>query len=472
MLWLLLFLLAEPPIEIGDQKQLFIDHRFIADSDRVELHTNAAQKLGQILEADGQPVQGHVSNVIDVNGKVRLYLGADSVDVLESEDGIHFKRTDTRIGGGIFTTVFLDLHDEPARRYKVFQLKFESPFDPEIHGVYAGYSADGIQFTSVGRVLPFYTDNPTLVQWDEKLHKYVIYTRAFDYSSEKQRRIGRIETDDPLKPWPYHRTDNDRMFLGIENVDVVLSPDEEDDPHSDIYYNSATAYPWAADTHLMFTAQFRHFSPDRNPFIRPGVAGQWEDFGMLEVQLAVSRDGVKWNRPSREPYFPTGLADEWDRWYAVMGPGIVKRGNYLYQYYNSSGRLHDSVILRPEYDESAKQTGGVGIVRQRLDGFVSADADFRGGYLRTPPMVFRGNCLRLNIDTGSMGTAFVEIQDEHGNPVPGFSMADCEEIGGNFIDQRVYWKGNSDVSPMAGKSVRLRFNLKRAKLYAFQFTQK
>lgn len=193
---------------------------------------------------------------------------------------------------------------------------------------------------------------------------------------------------------------------------------------------------------------------------------------MLEVQLAVSRDGVKWNRPSREPYFPTGLADEWDRWYAVMGPGIVKRGNYLYQYYNSSGRLHDSVILRPEYDESAKQTGGVGIVRQRLDGFVSADVDFRGGYLRTPPMVFRGNCLRLNIDTGSMGTAFVEIQDEHGNPVPGFSMADCEEIGGNFIDQRVCWKGNSDVSPMAGKSVRLRFNLKRAKLYAFQFTQK
>ena len=220
----------------------------------------------------------------------------------------------------------------------------------------------------------------------------------------------------------------------------------------------------------MFTTQFRHFSPKRNPFIRPRVPGQWEDFGMLEVQLAVSRDGVHWTRPSREPYFPTGLADEWDRWYAVMGPGIVRRGNYLYQYYNSSGRLHDSVVLRAEYDESAKQLGGVGVVRQRLDGFVSADADHQGGWLQTPLIVFRGTRLRLNIDTGAMGTAFVELEDADGRPIPGFTLADCEEIGGNFIDQSVYWKGSPDVSSLAGRPVRMRINLKRAKLYAFQFT--
>lgn len=469
MLWLSAFLVAGMPIEVADQKQVFIDRRFIADSDRIELRMNPAQKLGLIKDEKGEPFQGHISRVIDQDGKVRLYLGAERVEVLESTDGLQFRRTGTQIGSGIFSTIFLDPHDDPARRYKLFHQEFSSPFDPAKHGVYASYSADGVNFTRVGRVLPFFPDNPTVVHWDQRRGKYVIFTRAFDYNSEKQRRIGRIETDNSLKPWPYRKTGKDRMFLGIENVDVVLSPDTEDDPHSDMYYNAATIYPEAADTYLMFTAQFRHFSPQRNPFIRPRVAGQWEDFGMLEVQLAVSRDGVRWERPGREPYFPTGLADEWDRWYAVMGPGLVRRGNYLYQYYYSSGQLHDSVVLRPEYDKSAKQVGGVGIVRQRLDGFVSADADQRGGYLRTPPLVFRGNCLRLNIDTGAMGTAFVEVQDAEGRPVPGFTMADCEEIGGNFIDQRVYWKGRSDVSGLVGKPVRLRINLKRAKLYAFQF---
>ncbi|MBA3314610.1 MAG: hypothetical protein H0T47_15150 [Planctomycetaceae bacterium] len=75
-------------------------------------------------------------------------------------------------------------------------------------------------------------------------------------------------------------------FPSIENLPVVLQADAEDDPHSDIYYNAATIYPWAQDIYLMFPTHFRHFSPQRNPFIRPRTPGGWEDFGMLEVQLA------------------------------------------------------------------------------------------------------------------------------------------------------------------------------------------
>jgi hypothetical protein len=465
-------LVAAQPVDVGDRKQLFIDRRFIVDSAGVVLRANPAQKLGALRDDKGELLQGHVSRVIDEGGKVRLYLGADDVAVLESEDGLSFRRTGVTLSDGDFPTIFLDPHDpDPSRRYKLFHLEWALPFDPDKHGVVASYSADGVHFTRVGRVLPFFTDNPTLVHWDERIRKYVIYTRAFDYTSENQRRVGRIETDDPLKPWPYTKTGNDRMFPSIDNVQVVLSADGEDDPHSDIYYNASAIYPWAQDVYLMNPAHFRHFSPQRNPYVRPREGGQWEDFGMLEVQLAVSRDGINWQRPSREPYFPTGLPDEWDRWYAVMGPGLVRRGNYLYQYYNSSGRLHDSVVMRPEYADAAKQVGGVGVVRQRLDGFVSADADHNGGWMTTPPVTFRGNRLRLNVDTGSMGTAFVELQDADGRPVPGFALADCEEVAGNFIDQRVHWKGNPDVSALAGKPVRLHFKLKRAKVYAFQFTQ-
>ena len=462
---------ADPAFDVGDRKQLFIDNRFIASSDNVELHMNQAQKLGLIQDQDGKRIFGHPSRVFEDNGKIRLYIGADRVAIYESDDGQRFVNTGKTVGGGIFTTVFLDPHEsDPARRYKVFWIEFSGTFDPEIHGVYAGYSADGTNVTKVGRVLPFYADNPAIVNWDERIGKYVIYLRALSYDSENQRRIARIEVDDPLQPWPYKRTDNDRMFFSTENAEVVLAADAEDDPHSDIYYNAATLYPWAQDVYLMFTAQFRHFSPERNPYIRPRVAGQWEDYGFLEVQLAVSRDGIAWQRPSREPYFPTGLADEWDRWLAVMAPGVVRRGNYLYQYYGSSGRTHDSVVIRPEYDNAPTELGGIGVVKQRLDGFISADADHHGGWLETPVITFAGKRLRLNIDTGAMGTAFVELRTAEGNAIPGYELSACEEIGGNFIDQAVYWKGNSDVSALAGTPIKIYINLIRAKLFAFQFT--
>ena len=463
---------AAAPIDVGDRKQLFIDDRFIAERDGIELRVNPPQKLGLLRDDDGKPYSGHIARVIDEGGKARLYLGHEHVQLLESEDGLTFHRTEVKLPGGQFPTIFLDPHEsDPAKRYKLFDLEFSEPFDPSRHGVYASYSADGINFTRVGRVLPFFTDNPTVVHWDARINKYIIYTRAFDYDSENQRRVGRIETDDPLKPWPYTKTDEDRLFPSINNIPVVYSADAGDDRHSDVYYNAAGPYPWADDVYLMFPTHFRHFSRERNPFIRPPVKDQWEDFGMLEVQLAVSRDGVTWSRPSRQAYIPDGLPDEWDRWYTVAAPGLVRRGNYIYQYYYSSGRLHDSAALRPEYEHSAKQEGGVGVVRQRLDGYVSADADHRGGSFRTPPIRFEGTRLRLNIDTGSAGTAFIEIQDANGKPIPGFTMADCEEIGGNFIDQCAYWKTNPDVSSLSGKPIRLAFKMKRAKLYAFQFSK-
>jgi hypothetical protein len=460
------------PVDIAGRKQLFIDQRFIASSDNVVLRMNQGQKLGPILDEQSRRIQGHVSGVWEDAGKIRLYIGADDLAVYESEDGLHFSRLDINISNGIFPTIFIDTHEpDPARKYKLFWIQSGDPFDPEKDGVFAGYGADGVNFSPAGRVLPFYIDNPALVHWDARLEKYVIFTRALALNSENQRRIARIETGDVLKPWPYTATDQDAMFMTPDNVQVVLAADADDNPHSDIYYNAATVYPWAQDAWFMFTSQFRHFSPDRNPYIRPRVAGQWEDYGLLEVQMAVSRDGIAWERPSREPYFPTGLADEWDRWYAVMGPGIVKRGNYLYQYYVSTGRTHDSIVVRPEYDDVSAELGGVGVVKQRLDGYVSADVDHLGGWLETPLVRFQGNCLRLNCDTGAMGSAFVELRDAEGNPIPGFGLSECEEIAGNYIDQAVYWKGNNNVSSLAGLPIKIYFQLTRAKLFGFQFTQ-
>ena len=69
----------------------------------------------------------------------------------------------------------------------------------------------------------------------------------------------------------------------------------------------------------------------------------------------------------------------------------------------------------------------------------------------------------------SAGSAIVELRDADGQPIPGFTLADCEEIGGSSIDQLVYWKGQCDVGTLEGRPIRVYMKLKRAKLYSFQF---
>ncbi|MGV3719899.1 MAG: hypothetical protein ACO1SX_03230 [Actinomycetota bacterium] len=476
------------PWNVGDQKQLFLDRRFVAASENVALTMNPAAKLGIVLDSEKEPWElgtGGYFRVLEDGGKFKLYYGAfteagHSLCYAESADGLHWTKPALGLvevrgnkqnnlifrDGAIDATVMLDPHDAPERRYKVFRSVMTQ--DKARAGIYAAYSADGIHFTDAGRVFPMWSETGVIADWDPRLRKYVIFTRAFVHHSENQRRIGRIETDDLLKPWPYRGTITELGCPTPDNIDLVLSVDGQDDPYCDFYTNAAHRYAYAQDAYLMFPTPFRHFvpSPGRQPWFRfqPG-----NDYGLIEVQMAVSRDGVNWSRPDRRPYFPMGLPDEWDRWLTMMGAGLVRHRNSLYQYYWSTGRTHDSGILRPEYDKSIPLKNAIGAVRQRLDGFMSADFAYTGGALTTPPLLFSGTQLQLNVDSGAMGTVFVEIRDAQGKPLPGFTRADCEETGGNFLDATVRWKGNSDLSALRGKPVTLHITGRAAKLYAFQF---
>ena len=102
----------------------------------------------------------------------------------------------------------------------------------------------------------------------------------------------------------------------------------------------------------------------------------------------------------------------------------------------------------------------------RTDGFVSLHAEAEGT-LVTKPLTFTGAKLSLNI--ASRGPTRVELQDAGGKPLPGFALDDCTAIVGDQIGQTVVWKGGS-LSALAGQPVRLRFVLREADLYSFQFT--
>ncbi|MCZ6795650.1 MAG: hypothetical protein O7J95_18755, partial [Planctomycetota bacterium] len=67
------------------------------------------------------------------------------------------------------------------------------------------------------------------------------------------------------------------------------------------------------------------------------------------------------------------------------------------------------------------------------------------------------------------GRVRVELQDAGRRPYDGFSLADCTPLAGDAIEAPVAWKGGRDVSALAGKPLRLRFEIRDADVYSFRF---
>ena len=105
----------------------------------------------------------------------------------------------------------------------------------------------------------------------------------------------------------------------------------------------------------------------------------------------------------------------------------------------------------------------------RLDGFVSANAPRRGGELLTKPFTFSGSQLSLNVATSAAGSVRVEIQDEAGQAIDGYALADCEVIYGDDLDRVVRWTNGSDTGKLSGSPVRLRIVMDDADLFSLQW---
>jgi len=55
------------------------------------------------------------------------------------------------------------------------------------------------------------------------------------------------------------------------------------------------------------------------------------------------------------------------------------------------------------------------------------------------------------------------------NMHPGFGPVECDPIRADSVRRVVTWAGRSDVSRLAGRPVRLRFEMQNAGIFAFQF---
>jgi hypothetical protein len=508
--------------DIGNRRQLFIDDRFIARSQGVTLTLNPP--------APGQPIEGPVRpysyvSVIEHEGVCFLYyFTAGGVGVVTSDDGLTWRRPgqqgDTSpclaLPAAAEGTVFIDPNAADAYAFKAIFGVLNSaatasswgpglvpittndmpPVDGKQRpGEYSGAmylfrSRDGLRWEVVPKVaVPFACDTQNQVLYDSRRARYAAYLRGFPMNPgsphRSKRVVCRTETANLLDmPWPFRRnphrpagTTTGCYSYIFDEMEVVLAADERDPPRTDVYNPCVHLYPYADDAYLAFPSLFRSYGygarGGRADSHGRDFRGEASGDGLFEVQLAVSRDGVTFTR-HRVPYLRPGLIRDRrgtegdpDCGLQIMGIGMIRRGDAIYQYYVGGQRTHIAADKAREW--GIRGEDAVYRVVQRLDGFMSADAGADGGELVTPPVIFAGDRLVLNADCGGLGEIWVELQDAEGRPLTGHSLDEAVSIDRNGTTQEVWWRQGPDLTAYSGQPVRLRFKLRSAKLYAFQF---
>jgi hypothetical protein len=332
------------------------------------------------------------------------------------------------------------------------------------HGLYLLKSADGIRF-SVASDKPAITqgafDSQNLAFWDPVRNEYRAYWRIFtegvaDGTTWKPAGIRAIRT----------ATSKDLVsWTGQADLRYVDSPPQQ------LYTNQIQPYYRAPHIFMGFPMRYSERGWPDAMMALPG----------LEERLARAKAHPRYGMAITDGLFMTSrdgvLFSRWNE--ALVRPGPRRQGSWVYGdnmvfwgMVETASALDDAPSELSIYSsEDYWQGTGVSFRRLslRIDGFVSLWAPFRGGEMVTKPLVFEGGNLSLNASTSGAGSIRVEIQDAAGQPVPGYALADCPEVFGDDLAHVVRWRKGGDVRPLAGKPVRLRFVLKDADLYAFQF---
>jgi len=489
-------------VPLGSRKHLFIDGAFIEHSRHITFTAHPPSRIDRVLDAADGAFRKHLTVVEDDRGLIRLYNGGpdDYLMVHVSRDGVNFTDPDTGLGHKGRKNIviaepaplgrpFIDPNGPPEHRWKYVS-------GLEGRGVYLYTSPDGWKWTRHRpAVLSFRSGSQSSLFYDEQRGRYVGFHRTGFPQSESgatRREFVRSETTDIHRPWPVvlqtqaqvrelAKTrplrepqpwwlDNGPLTPGDFGIELptTFAPDAAlDPPGSGVYVPKADKYPWAPDTYLAFPVMYFDYEGPRQPRTRRVL---YEDksrglgSGLVETQVAVSRDGVDWRRYPSPTYLQVGRYAGRQLHQIYIAEGMVRRGEEIWQYFFGNVEYHSP---------AQRVSGGGGVYRavQRLDGFVSADAPYdRLGEIATRPFSFSGRKLVLNINTGGLGYAQVGLVDENGQSIAGFGVDECVLINGNFVAHPVEWlERGTDVSALAGRPLRLVFRLRGASLYALQF---
>jgi hypothetical protein len=361
-----------------------------------------------------------------------------TANLAESTDGIHFTRPNlglVEINGSTDNNVVWS--DVGAHNFCVFrdrnpaadpEQRYKAVGSGDMGRLYGFSSPDGVYWRMIQQEplpIPGAFDSLNVPFWDALRSRYRLFSR---FGDEKHgvRAIQSCESDDFL-----HWTDP----VPHQYADRV--PWEQ-------FYTNATV-PCSGAEHVLLSFPKR-FVPDRT---RSTEGMDYPGEGISDAVFMTSRDGVHWDRTFLGAWIRPGLDPRnWTHRNNLPAAGIISTAPDEWSMYVGENYGWDTNCLRR--------------VTVRPMGFASVSAGRAGGELLTRVLTFAGKRLYLNYSTSATGSVEVAICGPDGRLLDGFGgMA---PMFGDELDAPVSY----DLSCVRGKSVRLRFRLKDADLFALR----
>jgi len=435
------------PIPLKPGPHLFLDDYLIAASAGVERVVACPVRDAAIPnpvvtgEEDGC-FQPYMTVLRDGGtGRFRIWYGHRTDDlssaqshiaVMDSEDGIHWKRPRQVLADPGPIQFGVSVVDDgagcpnPARRYKLAWY--------HDGGLQLAVSPDGLAWARLAdKPFLYHNHDITGLFFDPLRKRYVATLSVYRPGDAWQgnRRITMHSASADLKQWsPPH---------------YVVMPDEADPGETQFY--AMDGYLARGDLLIGMVKVLRDDLKADNPPEPPDA------YGVGYTALAWSRDGETWVRDRGHFFDPDPRKGAWDHAHAWIDEQVVVDGE-VYLYYGGYARGHKVERFKERQ---------IGLVKIGLDRYV-ARRSAGDGSITTPVVVLQGTSLSLNADARE-GRIEAELLDAEGKPIPGFTRAECKTIQEDGVALPVTWA--KPLGDLPGKPVQIRIALHNASVYGF-----
>ena len=189
--------------------------------------------------------------------------------------------------------------------------------------------------------------------------------------------------------------------------------------------------------------------------------GGYPTFGEYDIiSVAMDLDNLKCYRAKNNVWITIGGNPGDPTSGCVYPTSIVNYKDKIRIY--SSASVGEHAQLRSDPDT---RQGSIFMHELRKDGFIYLEPPGGTGEINTKWILWNSGELSINASL-PYGDVLVEIMDDRGEIIPGYSYEDSIPFRGDSVNWEPKWSGNKNMSQLAGKVIKIGLRISNGRLYA------